>query len=185
MSNRDRSRISPGLWLMAVVAVGDGMAEPEAVAQDPIAICTIGDQVPLVLCYHHRVTEDEREPGRDVVLNLTPSGRIYRSDYDWRRHPDSVDYLLRTLERDLSQPPGWVLRTWLFSRVDASFLLGSGRRDGKDNPIFRSYFLSSLPTAFLIDSSGKIVWRGIGYGKEFKSQLEAAFVKLNLTPMTR
>jgi len=80
-----------------------------------------GDQVPLVRCYHHRPPEDEREPGKDCVLNLTPSGRVYKSDFDWRRHPDSLDFLLRTLERDLSQGPAWVLRTWLLWRVDEFF----------------------------------------------------------------
>ncbi len=80
-----------------------------------------GDQVPLVRCYHHRPPEDEREPGKDRVLNLTPSGRVYKSDFDWRYHPDSLDYLLRTLERDLSQGPAWVLRTWLLWRVDEFF----------------------------------------------------------------
>ena len=77
-----------------------------------------GDQVPVVRCYHHRVVEEDREAGHDSVLNLTPSGRIYQSDYDWRRHPDSLDFLLRTLDRDLSQPPGWVLRSWLLWRLD-------------------------------------------------------------------
>jgi thiol-disulfide isomerase/thioredoxin len=87
-----------------------------------------GDQVPVVRCYHHRPPEDEREPGRDLVLNLTPSGRIYRSDYDWRQHPDSLDFLLRTLERDLTQGPGWVLRKWLLWRVDEFF----GNNEGLD-----------------------------------------------------
>jgi peroxiredoxin len=80
-----------------------------------------GDQVPLVRCYHHRPSEDERKPGKDRVLNLTPSGRVYKSEFDWRYHPDSVDYLLRTLERDLSQGSAWVLRTWLLWRVDEFF----------------------------------------------------------------
>jgi peroxiredoxin len=85
-----------------------------------------GDQVPVVRCYHHRPPEGEREPGRDCVLNLTPSGRVYRSDYDWRRHPDSLDFLLRTLGRDLSQGPGHVQRNWLLWRVDEFFIETDG-----------------------------------------------------------
>ncbi len=221
MPDHKHSRINPGFWLMAIVAAGHGMAEPEVAAQDPIATCTsrlktihrallsyerkhqqwpdhlsdlvpeflpdptalrdpadsgtgtigsdkahkdpkfrvsysyernnnisdglaqplgpfpkpdisgttwgswrlvnarmesfFGDQVPLVRCYHHRVTEDKRESGQDVVLNLTPSGRIYRSN--------------------------------------------------------------------LIDSSGKIVWRGVGQGTELNTQLEAALNKLGLASM--
>jgi thiol-disulfide isomerase/thioredoxin len=80
-----------------------------------------GDQVPVVRCYHHRPVEDEREPGHDLVLNLTPSGRIYTSDYEWRHHPDSVAFLLRTLDRDLTQGAAHVGRTWLLWRVNEFF----------------------------------------------------------------
>ena len=72
-----------------------------------------GDQVPIVRCYHHRLPEANREAEHDLVLNLTPAGRVYRSAYDWRRHPDSLEFLLRTLERDLNQAPERVLRSWL------------------------------------------------------------------------
>jgi peroxiredoxin len=80
-----------------------------------------GDQVPLVRCYHHRPPEDEREPATDCVLNLTPSGRVYKSVFDWRLHPDSVNFLLRTLERDLSQGPTAMQRTWNLGRLDEFF----------------------------------------------------------------
>ena len=77
-----------------------------------------GDQVPIVRCYHHRPPEANRDEEQDLVLNLTPGGRVYRSAYDWRRHPDSLEFLLRTLERDLNQAPERVLRSWLLWRVD-------------------------------------------------------------------
>jgi peroxiredoxin len=77
-----------------------------------------GDQVPLVRCYHHRPAEDERDAGSDRILNLTPSGRVYESDYDWRRQPESLAFLLATLARDLTQGPTWVQRNWLLWRVD-------------------------------------------------------------------
>jgi peroxiredoxin len=80
-----------------------------------------GDQVPLLRCYHHRPPEVEREPGTDCVLNLTPAGRVYKSEFDWRHHPDSVEFLLRTLERDLSQGEQTVLRTWNLGRLDEFF----------------------------------------------------------------
>jgi peroxiredoxin len=76
-----------------------------------------GDQVPLVRCYLHRPPEDEREPGKDLVLNLTPSGRVYRSDFDWEAHPDSIAFLLRTLRRDLTQGGSHVGRHWTLFRV--------------------------------------------------------------------
>jgi peroxiredoxin len=76
-----------------------------------------GDQVPLVRCYLHRPPEEDREPGKDVVLNLTPSGRVYRSGFDWERHPDSAAFLLRTLRRDLTQGPAHVGRHWILFRV--------------------------------------------------------------------
>ena len=90
-----------------------------------------GDQVPLVRCYHHRPPEDEREPGTDLVLNLTPAGRVYKSDFDWREHPDSIGFLLRTLERDFMHGPAWVLRNWNLWRVDEFF--GAGKRLDRPN----------------------------------------------------
>lgn len=93
-----------------------------------------GDQVPLVRCFLHRPPADEREPGHDCVLNLTPSGRVYRSDYDWRTHPDSVAFLLRTLERDLTQGPAHVQRVWNLGRVsefmDGGLVAMEPARDG-------------------------------------------------------
>ncbi len=77
-----------------------------------------GDQVPLVRCYFHRPPEDERLAGRDLVLNLTPSGRVYRSDFDWEHHPDSAAHVLRTLDRDLAQGAGHVSRRWRLFRVN-------------------------------------------------------------------
>lgn len=80
-----------------------------------------GDQVPLLRCFFHRPADDEREPGHDIVLNLTPSGRVYRSDFDWEHHPDSAAFLLRTLARDLTQGPGYMKRRWLYSRLNEYF----------------------------------------------------------------
>lgn len=76
-----------------------------------------GDQVPLVRCYLHRPPEDEREEGKDLVLNLTPSGRVYRSDFDWESHPDSIAFMLRTLLRDLTQGADHLSRHWILFRV--------------------------------------------------------------------
>jgi hypothetical protein len=67
----------------------------------------------------------------------------------------------------------------------ASFALAVGRRDGNDNPIFRAYHVSTFPTGYLIDSSGKIVWRGVGYGPEIKAELEAALGKLGFAASSR
>jgi thiol-disulfide isomerase/thioredoxin len=76
-----------------------------------------GDQVPLVRCYLHRPAEEDREDGKDLVLNLTPSGRVYRSDFDWESHPDSIAFMLRTLLRDLTQGAEHVCRNWQLFRV--------------------------------------------------------------------
>jgi|GEM_PF-2021909 len=76
-----------------------------------------GDQVPLVRCYLHRPPEEERADGHDLVLNLTPSGRIYRSKYDWNAHPDSIEFVLRTLARDMQAGFKHVGRHWYLGRV--------------------------------------------------------------------
>jgi thiol-disulfide isomerase/thioredoxin len=76
-----------------------------------------GDQVPLVRCYLHRPPEAERADGHDLVLNLTPSGRIYPSRFDWAAEPDSVDFMLRTFARDLRLGFANVQRHWHLGRV--------------------------------------------------------------------
>jgi peroxiredoxin len=80
-----------------------------------------GDQVPLVRCFLHRPPEEDRKPGKDLVLNLTPSGRVYRSDFGWDKHPDSVAFVLWTLRRDLTQGAPNLCRRWTLGRVAEYF----------------------------------------------------------------
>ncbi|HWB02661.1 MAG TPA: redoxin domain-containing protein [Verrucomicrobiales bacterium] len=76
-----------------------------------------GDQVPLVRCFLHRPPEEERADGNDLVLNLTPSGRIYRSKFDWDAEADSIDMVLRAFARDLTLGFGNVRRHWNLGRL--------------------------------------------------------------------
>jgi thiol-disulfide isomerase/thioredoxin len=76
-----------------------------------------GDQVPLVRCFIHRPSEEDRADGGDLVLNLTPSGRVYRSGFSWDAEADSIDMVLRTLSRDLTPGFANVHRHWNPGRV--------------------------------------------------------------------
>ncbi len=51
------------------------------------------------------------------MINLTPSGRCYTSAADWRHHPESIAFLLRTLDRDLTQGAHHVQRHWYLWRL--------------------------------------------------------------------
>jgi thiol-disulfide isomerase/thioredoxin len=97
-----------------------------------------GDQVPLVRCFLHRPPAEDREPGKDLVLNLTPAGRVYRSDYAWEHHPDSAAYLLRTLDRDLTQGAGHVARRWILFRVNEYLGNQEALDAGRLGPVMRS-----------------------------------------------
>jgi thiol-disulfide isomerase/thioredoxin len=66
-----------------------------------------------------------------------------------------------------------------------SFSLAVGRRDEKDNPIFGTYHVSNFPTSFLINATGKVVWRGVGYSPELKKELEGALRKLGFNPIAQ
>lgn len=52
-------------------------------------------------------------------------------------------------------------------------------------PSNRQYHVSSFPTSYLIDSRGKIVWRGVGYGPELETELVAAPAKLGFAAIAR
>ena len=62
--------------------------------------------------------------------------------------------------------------------LHVSLPVAVGKRDGNENTIFQSYRVHSFPTSFLIDASGKIVWRGVGHSTELKRELSAALLGL-------
>ena len=63
--------------------------------------------------------------------------------------------------------------------------LALGRRDGNENPIFQSFRVHSFPTSFLIDASGKILWRGVGHSTELKHELSTALRELGFETTAR
>jgi peroxiredoxin len=96
-----------------------------------------GDQVPLVRCLLHRPAEAERADGHDLVLNLTPSGRVYRSGYHWQGEPDALEFMLRTFARDLRAGFANVRRHWTLWRV-REYL------DGNEAPLGEARFSGIL-----------------------------------------
>jgi hypothetical protein len=52
-------------------------------------------------------------------------------------------------------------------------------------PSNREYHVSSSPTSYLIDSSGKIVSRGLGMVRELETELVAALAKIGIAAIAR
>ncbi len=51
---------------------------------------------------------------------------------------------------------------------------------GADNIAKKLYHVSGIPTFYLVDQEGKIVYSGVGSGKQTESGLDAALAKLGL-----
>jgi peroxiredoxin len=62
-----------------------------------------------------------------------------------------------------------------------TFKIGMGQHeDQTQDVIFDRYHVAFYPTSFLIDSTGKIVWRGVGFGPDTLNELPLALAKLNI-----
>jgi peroxiredoxin len=74
-----------------------------------------GDRVPVVRCWHHVPSVDSPTAysRTSYVLNLTPSGQVYRSIPGWERDPATIMTVLTLMERDLKAGSGQFRRVWL------------------------------------------------------------------------
>jgi AhpC/TSA family len=74
-----------------------------------------GERVPVVRCLHHLAgTLAGHAPQfPDFVLNLTPTGRVYRSYTLWELDPATTPMVLARMERDLAEGPEPFRRRWL------------------------------------------------------------------------
>jgi hypothetical protein len=69
-----------------------------------------GDRAPIARCGHHGAgPRAERPP---LVLNLTPTGEVYRSEETWELDRAAILTLLHRLERDVTAGPQRFLGRW-------------------------------------------------------------------------
>jgi peroxiredoxin len=73
-----------------------------------------GDQVPVVRCFHHKPDYSDEQK----VLNLTRSGRIYRSLSPWEDHPESFATVIDRAGRDLLAGPQQFNKNWYVGALD-------------------------------------------------------------------
>jgi hypothetical protein len=77
------------------------------------------DRVPVVRCWHH--LQETVPSGKPLVLNLTLTGQVYRSEPDWEWDPGTVPVVLAAMERDLAAGPAQFRRHWWADRVGQYF----------------------------------------------------------------
>jgi peroxiredoxin len=97
-----------------------------------------GERVPVVRCVHHLAGTLAGHPTQypNFVLNLTPSGRIYRSYTLWELDPATTPVVLARMERDLAAGPETFRHGW---RADllAWYFYYMRPRPGDEGPLRR------------------------------------------------
>lgn len=90
-----------------------------------------GDRVPVVRCWHHWYTRVAH--GQPIVLNLTPSGQVYRSTWNWEHDRETIPVVLDRLERDVDAGAQTFRHQWLPQRI-AGYFPYARARAGREPP---------------------------------------------------
>jgi hypothetical protein len=74
-----------------------------------------GDRVPVIRCWYH--TDTRGGNARPIVLNLTLSGQVFRSQGRWELEADTVAAVLACMERDVAMGAETFRRRWRAPKI--------------------------------------------------------------------
>lgn len=142
-----------------------------------------GDRAPMVRCWHHWYTRAAH--GQSIVLNLTPSGQVYRSTWNWEHDRETIPVVLDRLERDVDAGAQTFRRRWLPERI-AGYFPYARARVGREPPAPRAQFrrvaekltvlarTASRPFAGQVLSAAGTMYDAAGDAASAVARLEAA-----------